>query len=278
MRINFIVTSLLLFQFAFSQSLQKIKTLDEKLLEISGLEVLNDSCFVAINDGGNDAILFILNQNGEIIHEVGIENAQNHDWEDLSMDQLGNLYIADIGNNYNSRKDLCIYKVNLDSILFKEKLRAEKITFSYENQIAFPPSNNELNFDSESISFHNDSLLIFTKCRTIPFSGITYIYKIPTIPGNYVAKQLTSIQLKKRKMKLDGVTSVDFSSDTCYLLTYSGIDVFKVEGTNFLKIKRKTFKKLTQKEALCVKNKSIFLADESYRNLLKAKFYKLEIQ
>lgn len=278
MRINFIVTFLLIFQFAFSQSLQKIKTLDEKLHEISGLEVLNDSCFVAINDGGNEPVLFVLNFSGEIIHKVKIENAKNHDWEDLSMDQTGNLYIADIGNNSNRRKDLCIYKVNVDSILFKEKLSAEKITFSYEDQIAFPPKKEELNFDAEAISFRNDSLYIFTKCRTIPYSGVTKIYHIPAKPGNYVANQLTTIQLKKRKMKLDGVTSADFYADTCFLLTYSGIEIFELSGNNFLKIKRKSFKKLTQKESICYKNKFVYIADERFRNLLKAKFYKLNIQ
>jgi hypothetical protein len=278
MRINFTFSFLFFFQLSFSQSLQKIKTLDEKLHEISGIEVLNDSCFVAINDGGNEPILFVLNFSGEIIHKVKIENAQNHDWEDLSCDEQGNLYIADIGNNSNNRKNLCVYRVNLDSIFFREKLSAEKITFSYEDQKAFPPNREELNFDAEAISFRNDSLYIFTKCRTIPYSGVTKIYQIPSKPGNHVANQLTTIQLKKRKMKLDGVTSADFSKDTCFLLTYSGIEIFEISGNNFLKIKRKSFKKLTQKEAICYKNKSVFIADERFRNLLNAKFYKLHIR
>ncbi|MFN5417228.1 MAG: hypothetical protein ACK5B9_09240, partial [Flavobacteriia bacterium] len=117
------------------------------------MEVLNDSCLVAINDGGNKPILFVLNFKGEIIHEVNIKDAKNKDWEDLTIDDQGNIYIADIGNNLNQRKDLCIYKVNSDSILFKNELSCEEIIFQYEDQTSFPPNKDQFNFDSEAIAY-----------------------------------------------------------------------------------------------------------------------------
>ena len=81
--------------------------LSDELDEISGLEMLNDSTFVALNDGGHEATLYLLNIRGKIIKKVKIENAKNVDWEDIAVDDK-NIYIADVGNNTNKRKDLLI--------------------------------------------------------------------------------------------------------------------------------------------------------------------------
>jgi hypothetical protein len=61
-------------------------------------------------------------------------------------------------------------------------------------------------------------------------------------------------------------------------LTYSGIEIFSFKENKFDKIKRKSFKKLTQKEALCLVNDVIFIADEKYKSIFVAKLYKLKIK
>ena len=43
---------------------------------------------------------------------VRIENARNYDWEDISSDPEGRLYIGDIGNNDSARRNLAIYVVD----------------------------------------------------------------------------------------------------------------------------------------------------------------------
>jgi len=277
-----VVFIILFFQnLVFSQSLNKITKLDQKLNEISGLEILNDSSFIAINDGGNKAVLFVLNFEGEIIHEVKIKEAKNVDWEDLTIDEYGNIYIADIGNNLNKRKDLCIYKVKSDSILFKEEISCEVISFQYEDQVDFPPKEDQFNFDSEALAYFNNELYIFTKCRTRPFTGISNVYKLSCSAGSKIAKKYTSLKLKGRNMKLDGVTAVDFQESKCYILTYSGIEVFEFGENKFLpftKTNRKSFPKLTQKEALCVYKNHIYLADEKVKSIFDAKLYKLKIK
>lgn len=281
MWIKILCFALLIQNLACSQSLNKIKKLDYKLNEISGLEVLNDSCLIAINDGGNEPILFVLNFKGDILHEVKIKNAKNQDWEDISIDDDGNIYIADIGNNRNDRKDLCIYKVKSDSILFKKEVSCEVITFQYEDQTSFPPSKDILNFDAEALAYFENELYIFTKCRTKPYSGVTNVYKLPCSMGNKIAKKYSSITLKDRKMKLDGVTAADFHEGKCYILTYSGLEVFEFGKNNFIKfqkVDRNSFPKLTQKEGLCVYKNHIYLADEKFKSVLDAKLYKLKIK
>jgi hypothetical protein len=275
--IKFILFCFFSQSFIFSQALTKIKKLDNKLHEISGLANFKDTCLIAHNDGGNAPIIYFLNFQGEIFHEVQVSNAKNIDWEDITIDPNGNIYIADIGNNSNKRKDLCIYKIKSDSLLFLNQIEAEKISFSYADQNDFPPQKDNLNFDAEALAFFQNELYIFTKCRTEPYSGITRVYKLPTEAGTYVLEIFLEIQLKSRRMKLDGVTAADFKSDTLYLMTYSGIEIYSSKENNFVKIKRKSFKKLTQKEALCLVNDVIFIADEKYKSIYDAKLYKLKI-
>jgi hypothetical protein len=280
MQIRFILLILFSFvtaNFFFSQSLDKISNLNKKLNEISGLEVLNDSCFLAHNDGGNDPKLFVLNKNGDIIHEVVVTNAKNVDWEDLTRDEK-NIYIADVGNNSNSRKDLCIYIITIDSLLFKKEVKAEIIEFSYEDQKDFPPNKDCFLFDCEAIAYFEDELYLFTKCRTEPYSGICNAYKLSCKKGQRKAKFLQSIQLKDRKMKLDGVTAAEIENGICYLLTYSSIEIFSCTNEKFEKIKRIKLELISQKEALCRKGKHLYIADEYYSSALKNKFYKLKIK
>ena len=127
-----------------------------------------------------------------MIHQVEVTQAKNKDWEAIACDGKS-IYIGDIGNNNNNRKDLVIYKVSTADILKSKSVKAEKIEISYQEQTAYPPELNELYYDAEGMTFYNDSLQIFTKCRTKPFDGISYQYTVSTNPGTYV--------LKKRKMQ-----------------------------------------------------------------------------
>ena len=108
--------------------------LSEGLSEISGLEFLNDSTLVAINDGGNEPLIYLLDLKGKVQGVVKVENAQNRDWEDLAIDDE-HLYIGDFGNNVNNRRDLVIYKVKIADIIAKKSVQAEQITFNYKGAV-----------------------------------------------------------------------------------------------------------------------------------------------
>ena len=76
--------------------------------------------------------LFYLNLKGEIVKTRNIKNIKNNDWEDIAMDDEY-LYVADMGNNYDTRKNLSIIKIpkNQNSDSF------EVINFSYPEQKSF---------------------------------------------------------------------------------------------------------------------------------------------
>jgi len=266
---------------AYSQSLEKIAKLDSRLKEISGLTFLNDTVLIAHNDSGNEAVLYFLDLKGKIIHQTLVSNAKNVDWEDISTNGKGTIFIADIGNNANKRKNLKIYCVASDSILYKEETEAKIIELSYEDQKEFPPSHEQLHYDAEALSFYNDSLYIFTKSHSKPFDGLTSCYKLPAKPGTYMLKAIQVIQLKERHESFDSVSAAEILGDKCYLLTYSGIEVFSLNKNpgiqeTFSHEKRISFLKLTQKEALTVNKDFIYIADEHNKTLGGKNLYKLQ--
>ena len=145
-----------------------------------------------LNDSHNPADLFRY----DALHNKMLETRHlpipNRDWEDLTADEKGNLYVGDVGNNYNRRKDLRIYRYNpttqaLDSILLR-----------YPDQKEFAPADKkDWNFNCEAIVFFHDSLHLFSKNS---FKGNFYTkhYVVPAKPGNYIAELRDSLYLKNR--------------------------------------------------------------------------------
>lgn len=157
----------------------------EPIGEMSGI-VRNplDGSFWVHNDSGDEPRLFALDAEGKVqipesltenFHdeeaEAGknswpglfIENAVNQDWEDVTSDGT-NLYIADMGNNRNARRDLGIYVVPWESLRNTQTASATRfIPVHYPEQTGFPPL--ERHFDSESLFFADGSLYAITKHR-----------------------------------------------------------------------------------------------------------------
>lgn len=153
--------------------------------EMSGIvrSPLDDSFWVH-NDSGDEPRLFALDAQGRVqipaslagdYHgeeaEAGkeswpgvfIENAVNQDWEDITSDGV-NLYIADMGNNRNARRNLGIYVVPWESLSdTRSTIATSFIPVHYPEQTGFPPL--ERHFDSESLFFADDSLYAITKHR-----------------------------------------------------------------------------------------------------------------
>ena len=127
---------------------QKFKTaiisgtiLDEKLYEASGLVAsrINKGMLWTINDSGNDARLFLIDNKGNTIHSYWIDKATNIDWEDLTIytDDTGKskIYIGDIGDNYTIRKNINI--IVLDEPIFGDP--NDTIITNYKNyQFKYP--------------------------------------------------------------------------------------------------------------------------------------------
>jgi len=258
--------------------LKEFAFLPESLNEISGLEQLNDSTFVAINDGGDKANLYLINLKGEIIKTVRVYNAKNKDWEDLTRDKK-NLYIADLGNNENSRGNLKIYKVKIEDLLSADSVKAKKITVEYTDQKKTPATKKNKNFDVEAIAYKNDSIWIFTKCNTQPWTGQTKIYKVPKKAGKYKISPKSSIYIGPNGWFSDAVTSADIHKGKLYLITYTHLYIYEIKPSEFKLINQVNLGNYTQKESvLYINSNLILIADEVQKLIGGGKLYQLKLK
>lgn len=270
-RSGFIFLILILFQQFVSAQLTctKISNLPEKMYETSGLVLIDDKYLVTHNDGGNESELFIINLKDGSFSTVEIEDAKNNDWEDITQDTEGNLFIGDFGNNLNKREHCTIYKINA-GYHDKKRVESKKITFTYADQEKYPPEPGQLNFDCEAMIWKDDSLYLFSKCRTEPFTGLTNIYVLPDAPGKYTARKIGSIQLCSSDWRFCSVTAADYSvkQNTLILLTYSRIYIVSdFEANKFWEGKVKSYQLsfIKQREAICFKDKNTWYMTDEYR-------------
>lgn len=261
-----------LFLVVLTASCQKpdVKTgidLPSALEEVSGNEIIKGSKDIWMhNDSGDSPRLYSVNSKGKVIKKIYLD-ANNEDWEDITSDQKGNLYIGDFGNNYNKRKNLEILKVPHSSLTSEDEIDVERIKFSFEDQHKFPPKKKDLYYDCEAFFYFNDSLYLFTKSRVEKKYGKTKVYKIPAQKGKHKAKLIGSYNFGN-KMGC-WVTGADIRNDgkQIAILTQKNIWLFSnFKGDDFFKgeVKNIPFKHATQKEGICYKNnKTLLVTDEN---------------
>lgn len=155
-------------------------TLDPRVDETSGLASI-DNDLLTFNDSGGKASLYRHGLDGKIRKEYSIRGTINRDWEDIAQDD-SLFYIADTGNNYATRKDLTIYKIN------KEFHLIDSIGIQYTKQTSFKQKKKN-KFDAEALIAIDDSLVLFSKNRK---SMKTQLYVFPKKSGNYkLSKRIT---------------------------------------------------------------------------------------
>ncbi len=253
-------------------SLQYVASLTPELEEISGLVNTKHSQFLAITDSGNPPNIYVLDSAGAIVKVVKIDNAKNVDWETITRDGKGIVYVGDIGNNDNRRKDLTIYRMFESDILSKNKVLAAEINFKYSNQKNYPPAQTELNFDAESLIYFNNKLYLFTKNRTLPYSGYTYLYKIPIKPGQHTLKKLDSL-FTGTDMATSWITDAALSPDKRHLILLSQDRFFMI--SDFYKndffsgiFTEVNLNYASQKESVCfIDQNTLMIADERQKIL-----------
>jgi hypothetical protein len=236
--------------------------LSSHLKEISGLEFINDSILVAHNDSGNSPHLFLISHKGNVIKKILVSNATNIDWEDVASDDEF-LYIGDIGNNMNKRKDLKIYRIKITDLLIADSVIASPMHIAYADQKAYPPNKNERNFDSECLISAYGDLWIFTKNHSEPFDGYSKVYRFKFQSESYLEIPIfTSINMGTDGYYFDTPTAGDFQNDKFYLNTYNRYLIFELKENEFKLVKKKNFNDYNQKEALTIHNSSIWVANE----------------
>lgn len=245
----------------------KVKAdLSNLLDEVSAVQLVKGSRLIwMINDGGNKKHLYGLNAKGEIKLAIPID-AKNNDWEDLTSDPEGNLYIGDFGNNDNFRKNLKILKVDKTSLQTDTKAEVIKTKFYYPEQTKFPPKKKDRYFDAESFFYFNGYFYIFTRSRVHDDFGKTTLYRVPAQKGEFEAIKIGSYDnCNTLECSITSAT-INASGTEVLLLTHQNILRFTgFENDNFLSVEPEilAFEHLSQKEGICYKSdREVYITDE----------------
>ncbi|QOD60190.1 hypothetical protein H9I45_12680 [Polaribacter haliotis] len=278
-KISFVFSFLLLMSCQNFGQLKMLADLPKDLKEVSGTEIVAKSDLIwMINDGGNKPELFGLNEKGKIIKEIYIK-AKNHDWEDLTSDEKGNIYIGDFGNNLNRRKNLSIIIVEQNE-LDEKNAEVDEIEFEYPNQTKFPPKKKNKFFDTEGFFYFKKSLYIFTKSRVKGNYGKTTMYKIPAKKGKYVAEIVGEFE---NCSSLEcWITSADISEDgkKVALLSQKNVLIFTdFKEDNFLsgKVQKIELTHRSQKEGITFKDNNTLLITDEKAHGAGGNLYELKI-
>jgi len=245
------------------QSFDIVAKLPGVCAESSGLEVINENLFITHNDGGDDAKLYFIDSSGVVQREIIVGQQQNTDWEDITLANDGRVYVGDFGNNGHNRKDLEIIVLPDFNSWKTDTVNAEKITFRYADQSAFPPEASNRVFDCEAMAFYNDSLYLFSKNWSNPFTGMVKMYVVPATPGDYVLSPQDSINLGVVK-EIGWVTGADINDSTLYLVGSALVWKFQFQGRPSLQsMEQISLNHFSQKEAISYYKNDLYITDES---------------
>ena len=167
-------------------SVDAIARLPDHLKESSGLLPASNGTFWTLLDGGNPSVLYRLAPDGTLVDSLSLA-LPNQDWEDLTKDPAGNIFIADIGNNLSKRQNLRIFRLSTDG-------EVDTIIFSYPDQQSFPPQEKEeRNYDSEALIWRNGRLQLFSKSYG---DKVVRQYSLPDTAGRYIAQLEETLKMK----------------------------------------------------------------------------------
>lgn len=260
--------------------------LDNKLQHSSGILTLNQGqTFWSQVDNSSPAELYEMDVNCNILRTVKIIGVSKTDWEDIATDFKGSIYLGDFGNNNNSRNDLKIYILKDIANQPGDSMRPELIQFNYQNQTAFPPAAAYRNFDMEAMIWYQDTLHLFSKNRTDPFTGFTYQYKIPAVSGTYSVNPVDSFKTGDGPDVFFWITGSAFNQIDTELILLSHDRLWKFsgfDGSRFFSGKNSliTLPTYSQKEGICyAKENTWYVTDEYFSTLrIGGNLYEMKLE
>jgi len=209
---------------------------DRKIREPSGVTAspLHAGVFWVHGDSGTDNWLFAIDRDGKLLARLRVTGVNNVDWEDITHDQQGNLWLGDIGNNDSSRRDLVVHRIpEPDPRSNVDQVRVDRsVAFSYPEQTEF--GNRLADFDAESLFWWDDQLWLLTKHRSDDF---THLYRFPSLDGEPVELERVasfdlgaSLQGGGRKPWTGQATAAEVAPDGKHwaLLSYDAAFVFEL--------------------------------------------------
>ncbi|HEX2971150.1 MAG TPA: hypothetical protein VHP11_02385 [Tepidisphaeraceae bacterium] len=177
-----------------------------------------------LNDHGNSPVIYAMTREGKSLADFRVPGDNRAgDWEDISTDDQGHLYIASIGNNEGKRKQIEVIRIKEPNPT-KEKDQKHRSVHAKEMQVwqlTYPDGI----FDAESLYVYQGYGYIISKVR---HNMAATMYRFPLTeqsqPG--VLEKVTDLRV------FTPVTAASISPDGKYLavLCWGGVHVFKVNG------------------------------------------------
>jgi hypothetical protein len=239
-----------------------------QLTEVSGLVAssLYPSLLWAINDGGDDPLLYAVGSDGADLGTFRVEGAKNIDWEALSsfrMQDSAYLLIADVGDNWKQRQTVTLYAVREPAIT-ATGLDNNK-TASVAWQIHFTYEDGPQDCEAVAVDPVKQRVLLLAKHAISP-----QLYVLPLQPADRgapaVAQRLATVP------NLSWPTGMDLSPDgmAAVVLTYNHAYLFRRTSRDAWqeafqkKPQQLLFERLKQQEAVCFGfyGKSVWLTSE----------------
>ena len=127
-----------------------------RITESSGLAVSlrHEDVLWTHNDSNNAPEVFAIDGNGALIRTYLVPGAENHDWEDIALDQDGNLYFLDNTSREDPEHRNVVYIVQEPNPFEKGAIeRSRKIN------VRFPDGG----YDCETLFVWEDTLYLVTK-------------------------------------------------------------------------------------------------------------------
>jgi len=183
-----------------------------------------DGVFWTLNDSGDRARIFAIDNRARSLGEYEVIGATNVDWESIAVDADGHLYLADLGNNLNARRDLVVYRVPEPD----PRVPSKTVTVDRVIRVRYPeqqarPDPLDMNYDAEALFWSGETLYVLTKHRSDPG---TVLYRFPSLDSD---QEVDLIRISEFDTGDTMVTGADTTPDESYLavLTYRRIYLFE---------------------------------------------------
>lgn len=175
------------------------------------------------NDSGNPPDLFAVRRDGSLVRKfrVGVPNI---DWEDITTDDDGHLYIGDIGNNDNRLALRMIYRID-EPDLNDPGDGPLKVTRAWFYKFAGPTER----FDTESLVLLDDQLAMISKHRD---GKTAELFTIPIEPASTIARPAVPSRVGPLPGCDEAVTSasIDDQGKLLAVLTYKHVRIYRRNG------------------------------------------------
>jgi hypothetical protein len=170
-----------------------------------------------------------------VLGEFAVEGAESVDWEDIAIDDSGNLFLGDFGNNLNTRTDLRVYRVPEPDPRSKRRSIESDLVLPYR----YADQNRrfdllEFDYDAEALFHLDGALWIATKHRS---DRETQLYRLPLAEASSepALRPVARLALDESPVFgldiLGNVTGADLHPDgrRLALLTYDALFILTVE-------------------------------------------------